>query len=60
METTAGTITYQVDSVTTYLKSSLKESPIWEMVPNRLVLMSCYTEDPWGKNVVVTASSAVS
>jgi hypothetical protein len=27
-------------------------------VPNRIVLISCYTEDPWGKNVVVTASPA--
>lgn len=60
VETAAGTITYQVDSITTYVKSSLKDSPIWEIVPNRLVLISCYTEDPWGKNVVVTASPAVS
>lgn len=55
VETVAGTISYRVDSVTTYLKSSLKDSPVWDMVPNRLVLISCYTEDPWGKNVVVTA-----
>jgi hypothetical protein len=59
VDTAAGTITYQVDSITTYVKSSLKDSPIWEIVPNRLVLISCYTEDPWGKNVVVTASPAV-
>jgi len=45
-----------VEDVTTYLKSSLKDSPIWSIVPNRLVLISCFTEDPWGKNVVVTAS----
>lgn len=51
-----GTIRYRVDSVTTYLKSALKDSPIWDMVPNRVVLISCYTEDPWGKNVVVSAS----
>ena len=55
VETTAGTITYRVDSITTYLKSGLKDSAVWDMVPNRLVLISCYTEDPWGKNVVVTA-----
>jgi hypothetical protein len=55
VETSAGTISYRVDSITTYLKSSLKDSPVWDMVPNRLVLISCYTEDPWGKNVVVTA-----
>lgn len=60
VDTASGTITYQVDSITTYVKSSLKDSPIWEIVPNRLVLISCYTEDPWGKNVVVTASPAVS
>jgi hypothetical protein len=56
VDTSAGSISYQVESVTTYLKSHLKDSPIWEIVPNRLVLISCYTEDPWGKNVVVTAS----
>ncbi|TPV49781.1 class F sortase [Pseudarthrobacter phenanthrenivorans] len=60
VETAMGTISYRVDSVTTYLKSSLKDSPIWEIVPNRLVLISCFTEDPWGKNVVITASPAVS
>lgn len=56
--TATGTIHYRVDSVTTYLKASLKDSPIWDMVPNRVVLISCYTEDPWGKNVVVSASPA--
>ena len=54
--TATGTIPYRVDSVTTYLKASLKDSPIWDMVPSRVVLISCYTEDPWGKNVVVSAS----
>jgi hypothetical protein len=58
VDTAAGTIPYRVDSVTTYLKSSLKDSPIWDMVPNRLVLISCFTEDPWGRNVVVTAFPA--
>ena len=58
VETAAGTISYQVESITTYLKSSLKDSPVWDMVPNRLVLISCFTEDPWGKNVVVTAYPA--
>lgn len=56
VDTTTGTIAYEVASVTTYLKSNLKDSPIWDIVPNRLVLISCFTEDPWGKNVVVTAS----
>lgn len=54
--TATGTMRYRVDSVDTYLKSSLKDSPIWTGFPNRLVLISCYTEDPWGKNVVVVAS----
>lgn len=54
--TESGTMHYRVDSVDTYLKSSLKDSPIWTGFPNRLVLISCYTEDPWGKNVVVVAS----
>ncbi|WP_426228036.1 class F sortase [Pseudarthrobacter sp. DSP2-3-2b1] len=57
--TATGTIAYRVDSVTTYVKSGLKDSDIWDMVPNRVVLISCYTEDPWGKNVVVSASPAV-
>ncbi|MGO4189505.1 class F sortase [Pseudarthrobacter sp. TAF60_1] len=57
--TAAGTIRYRVDTVTTYVKAGLKDSPIWEMVPNRVVLISCYTEDPWGKNVVVSASPVV-
>jgi hypothetical protein len=57
--TATGSIRYRVDNVTTYLKAGLKDSPIWEMVPNRVVLISCYTEDPWGKNVVVSASPAL-
>ena len=59
VETGTGAIPYRVDSVTTYVKAGLKDSPIWDIVPNRLVLISCYTQDPWGKNVVVTASPAV-
>jgi sortase (surface protein transpeptidase) len=56
--TATGTLDYVVDSVTTHDKNSLKDSEIWNVVPNRVVLISCYTEDPWGKNVVVTASPA--
>lgn len=56
VDTASGTITYRVESITTYLKSSLKDSPIWDVVPNRLVLISCYTQDLWGKNVVVIAT----
>lgn len=54
--TSAGNLRYRVDSVTTYTKSSLKDSSIWSVVPNRLVLISCYTGDLWGKNVAVVAS----
>ena len=54
--TSAGDMTYKVESVTTNTKTSLKDSAIWAVVPNRLVLISCYTEDPWGKNVTVVAS----
>ena len=56
--TSSGELEYQVDSVTTYVKSGLKDSPIWEVAPNRLVLISCYTDDLWGTNVVVSAIPA--
>lgn len=56
--TAKGALKYVVDSVTTHDKNTLKDSEIWNVVPNRVVLISCYTEDPWGKNVVVTASPA--
>lgn len=56
--TATGTLRYVVDSVTTHDKNTLKDSDIWNVVPNRVVLISCYTEDPWGKNVVVAASPA--
>ncbi|WP_308215145.1 class F sortase [Pseudarthrobacter sulfonivorans] len=54
--TATGELSYRVDTVATYDKAGLKDSPIWQVVPNRLVLISCYTDDPWGKNVVVVAS----
>lgn len=54
--TANGEVAYRVDSVTTYVKSGLKDSSIWAAVPNRLVLISCYTLDFWGTNVVVVAS----
>ena len=55
LTTVEGKINYVVDSVTTHNKDTLKNSDIWNIVPNRLVLISCYTEDLWGKNVIVTA-----
>ena len=56
--TGTGEITYIVETVTTYDKNTLKDSEIWAIAPNRLVLISCFTDDPWGKNVVVTATGA--
>ncbi|MBG6185397.1 hypothetical protein IWX65_003376 [Arthrobacter sp. CAN_A214] len=56
LTTAAGTMNYVIDAVTTHDKESLKTSEIWNVVPNRVVIISCYTQDPWGKNVIVTAS----
>ncbi len=56
LETGTGTLEYVVDSVVTHDKDTLKDSDIWQIVPDRLVVVSCYTEDLWGKNVVLTAS----
>nr|WP_240720963.1 class F sortase [Pseudarthrobacter sp. NamE2] len=58
LTTDKGTIDYVVDNVTTHNKDTLKDADIWNIVPNRLVLISCYTEDLWGKNVIVTATPA--
>lgn len=58
LTTGSGSLDYVVDSVTTHDKDTLKNSDIWNIVPNRLVLISCFIEDPWGKNVVVTAAPA--
>jgi sortase (surface protein transpeptidase) len=56
LTTAAGSIKFVIDSVSTYEKASLRQAEIWDIVPNRLIIISCYTEDPWGKNVVVSAS----
>ncbi len=56
--TATGELAFIVDSVTTYEKASLKDSTIWQGRPNRVVLISCYTGDFWGTNVVVVASPA--
>lgn len=58
LTTTAGTISYRVESISTEDKSTLKDHHIWQVFPNRLVLISCYTEDLFGKNVVLVASPA--
>ncbi|WP_253908094.1 sortase [Arthrobacter sp. H20] len=60
LTTETGVLDYVIDSVTTHDKNTLKDSEIWDIVPNRLVLISCYTEDIWGKNVVITATPSSS
>ncbi|WP_285313362.1 class F sortase [Pseudarthrobacter sp. fls2-241-R2A-168] len=54
--TATGKVEYKVDTVATQSKSTMKDSNIWSVVPNNLVLISCHINDPWGKNVVVVAS----
>jgi hypothetical protein len=54
--TSTGELTYQVEEIITYVKSGLRDSPVWQAVPNRLVVISCYTDDLWGTNIVVVAS----
>ncbi|MDJ0356107.1 class F sortase [Paenarthrobacter sp. PH39-S1] len=54
--TATGSLAYRVDSVITHDKDTLKDSDIWDVVPGRLILISCYTEDLWGRNVIVSAS----
>jgi len=58
LTTSSGRIKYVVESVVTHNKDTLAQSDIWRIVPNKVVLISCYTEDPWGKNVVVSAAPA--
>jgi hypothetical protein len=58
VSTATGELTYRVESVTTYVKAGLKDSPIWAVAPNTVVLISCYTDDLWGTNVVVVAVPA--
>lgn len=53
--TKSGPATYTVKTVSTENKITLKDSPIWNKVPNRLILISCYTADLWGTNIVITA-----
>lgn len=49
LTTAEGEIDYVVDSVTTHNEDTLKDSDIWEIVPNRLVLVSCFIEDLRGR-----------
>lgn len=53
--TKAGAVNFKVTSVETYTKNILKDSPIWNISPGTLMLVTCYLQDPEGKNVVVSA-----
>jgi hypothetical protein len=55
LTTKTGPATYTVKTVSTENKNTLKDSPIWNKVPNRLILISCYTADLWGTNIIITA-----
>lgn len=53
--TAAGPATYTVTTISTEDKYTLRDSPIWDRVPNRLIVVSCYTADLRGTNIIVTA-----
>lgn len=55
LTTKAGSAAYTVKTVSTENKNTLKDSPIWNKVTNRLILISCYTADLWGTNIIITA-----
>lgn len=54
--TAEGLLEFRVDSVATEYKDTLRDSEIWDRVPARLILITCYAADLWGKNIVVLAS----
>lgn len=57
MITTAkGTLSYQVTAITTENKATLKDSAIWAKVPGKVILITCYTADFRGTNIIVEAS----
>lgn len=58
--TVHGAIQFRVDSVTTENKDTLRDSSIWDIVPGRLVLITCFTEDLWGKNILVIGTPITS
>lgn len=47
---------FTVDKITTEYKETLKDSAIWDRVPGRLILITCFTEDLWGTNIIIQAS----
>lgn len=54
--TAEGHLDFRVDGVTTEYKETLRDSKIWDIVPGRLILITCYAADLWGKNIIVQAS----
>lgn len=56
LTTAQGTLTYTVNAISTENKDTLKDSHIWAKVPGHLVLVSCYTADFRGKNIVIEAA----
>ncbi|MBT2534299.1 class F sortase [Arthrobacter sp. ISL-48] len=47
---------YQVYAISTENKNTLENSHIWAKVPGKLVLVSCYTADLWGTNILIEAN----
>jgi LPXTG-site transpeptidase (sortase) family protein len=56
LTTAEGPLTYTVDQITTEYKDTLRDSAIWDKVPGRLILITCFTADLRGKNIIVQAS----
>lgn len=58
VSTANGTVAYQVTDRFTIFKDSTpaEKRGTWDKVPGRLVLISCYTENPLGENVIVFAT----
>lgn len=56
LTTAEGPLRYKIERITTEYKDTLKDSAIWDKVPGRLILITCFAEDLWGKNIIVQAS----
>lgn len=56
VSTAQGPLVFTVDAITTEYKDTLRDSAIWDRVPGRLVLITCFTQDLWGTNIIIQAS----
>lgn len=56
ISTAQGPLVFTVDEITTEYKDTLRDSAIWDRVPGRLILITCFTEDLWGTNIIIQAS----